>query len=329
MSNKIIQSFWYSKDPSKNSISVIEVLCVLSYLKNGHEFHLYTYTPNDVSMQFLRERIMQESQNNEIDLFKICDAREILDEDKIFFDDRGSVGIAAFSDYFRYHILKKKGSYWSDMDVICCKSFDFQEDYVFAMQRNDNEGEVMATTCIIKTPKECDFINTLLKRCDEILNDEKNIVNYSNGVKKVLWGVIGPELIDKMIQDFNMQKFLKTPNTFCEINWFEAKDFIKPKGYYKLQYQKDIYALHIWNAVWVDLDEKLDKNMQYDKESVLEVLKLKYLEKYQNNIHKSLLLFELIRFKNLIIETSEKKITKIKHGIIKRIKYVKNWRYSS
>lgn len=57
MHNRIVQSFWFSKNVDKNSISIVEVLCVLSYLKNNHEFHLYTYTPNDASMQYLIREI--------------------------------------------------------------------------------------------------------------------------------------------------------------------------------------------------------------------------------------------------------------------------------
>lgn len=50
MENQRIQSFWYSKDETQNSLSAIELLCVASFLYHNHDFYLYTYTPNDASM---------------------------------------------------------------------------------------------------------------------------------------------------------------------------------------------------------------------------------------------------------------------------------------
>ena len=38
MNKPIIQSLWIGKE-----LSVLEQLCICSFLKNGHNFHLYTY----------------------------------------------------------------------------------------------------------------------------------------------------------------------------------------------------------------------------------------------------------------------------------------------
>lgn len=217
------------------------------------------------------------------------------------------------------------------MDAICIKHFDFSEDFVFATQRN-RDGMIMATTCIIKAPKESDFINALLKECDKQLNHPENIVGYFNGIKKVKWGIIGPGLLHRMIQEHQLQYFLKSPEIFCHINYFEPKDFIKPRGYLAIQDNMNIYATHIWNAVWVDFEEKIDKNAKYDKDSVMEILKSKYINGYQNNT--------IVSDFSWFIKESKVRIrhnirgflnikNRLKNSLKKRLRYVKNWRHSS
>jgi len=104
----IIQSLWIGDE-----LSSIEKLCINSFLKNGHPFHLYTYSnvkgvPKGTT---------------------ILDANTIIPKSKIFRYANGSV--ACFADYFRYKLLFDKGNWWVDTDVICLKPFNFKEKYVF------------------------------------------------------------------------------------------------------------------------------------------------------------------------------------------------------
>ena len=103
-----IQSLWTGAD-----FSNVEKLCALSFLDHEHECHLYTYgyiggVPQGVTIK---------------------DTNEILPESEIFRNNRGSV--AAFSDWFRYTMLNKRGNYWVDMDTIFLKPFSFDLDIVF------------------------------------------------------------------------------------------------------------------------------------------------------------------------------------------------------
>ena len=88
-----------------------------SFIKNGHEYHLYTY--NDVV--------------NVPDNVIIKDGNEILSKEKIFSyqsgEGRGS--FSAFSNFFRYKLLSERGGWWADTDMICLRPFDFEEEYVF------------------------------------------------------------------------------------------------------------------------------------------------------------------------------------------------------
>jgi Glycosyltransferase sugar-binding region containing DXD motif len=116
--NDIIQSFWHGP------LTPIQHLCFASFLKNGHQIHLYAYE----TIAGLPEGV------------ELKDARRILPEKKIFTYRRGKDrgNIAAFSNLFRYQLLYLKGGWWSDMDVICLKNLDFHQECLFVAQLHRN-----------------------------------------------------------------------------------------------------------------------------------------------------------------------------------------------
>lgn len=283
MENQRIQSFWYSKDQTQNSLSVIELLCVASFLYHNHDFYLYTYTPNDASMQYLKEQISQckNAQN-----LHIKDAREILPESEIFYDHRG-VGIASFSDYFRYHMLYANGGWWVDMDTICLKPLDLSSPFVFASERRNNPIGEAITNCVIKGEKDSSFLSNLIEEAKEAVKNNDYIPNKTlldkllkalklrrkRKVKTVNWGLIGPDFLNSLIKNTQMEQFVVPPNYFCEIDWFNAKAFIDPT--YKLPQDNNMYILHAWNGIWEKT--KQEKTLEYPKNCLLERLKEKYL----------------------------------------------------
>ena len=101
MSN-IIQSLWIG-----GTLSKMEQLSAKSFIDHGHTYHLYTYGET----------------NNIPEGVIVKDGNEILPENEIFRYKNGSV--SAFSNYFRFMLLYKKGGYWADTDLICVKPFKF------------------------------------------------------------------------------------------------------------------------------------------------------------------------------------------------------------
>lgn len=81
----------------------LETLSCASFLASGYRVRLWSYG---------RPREMPPGAT-------LCDAREIVPEERIFRDPRGS--LAAFSDLFRYTVLSRFGGLWADMDVICLR----------------------------------------------------------------------------------------------------------------------------------------------------------------------------------------------------------------
>lgn len=247
-----IHSFWFSKNIEKNAISEMEVLCIASYLSCNHSFTLYTYTPQDTSMLYLTERLQF---HKFFSKFSIKDANEIVPQDKLFFDDRGEVGIAAFSDYIRYHILYKEGGWWVDTDTICVQSLESLDmPFVFASEREE-DGSIIPTTCVIKAPKDSPILLKIIQEMDKIISNKKNRagrlklknilrLNFSTKVK---WGIIGPLFLGDFIVRHKLENYVVDAKYFCDISWFETKNFITPHT--KIAINKDIYIYIIFGML--------------------------------------------------------------------------------
>jgi hypothetical protein len=65
------------------------------------------------------------------------DAADILPRDSIFCLSarlrKGSY--SAFSNVFRYQLVLDRGGWWVDTDLVCLKAFDFDDEFVFATER--------------------------------------------------------------------------------------------------------------------------------------------------------------------------------------------------
>lgn len=105
----IIQSLWIGDD-----LTNMEKLCIQSFIDNGHEFHLYTYT----DIGGIPEGTI------------VKDGNEILPESEIFKTKHRS-SVSKFSDWFRYALLSKHGNFWVDMDLICIRPFNFTDEIIF------------------------------------------------------------------------------------------------------------------------------------------------------------------------------------------------------
>lgn len=230
----------------------MEVLCIASYLSCNHPFVLYTYTPQDASMLYLTERLQF---HKNFSNFSIKNANEIVSQDKLFFDDRGEVGIAAFSDYIRYHILYKEGGWWVDTDTICVQNLEsLDSPFVFASER-ERDGSIVPTTCVIKAPKDSPILLKVIQEMEQIISNKKNKakLKLKNILKfdfstKVKWGIIGPLFLGDFIVRHKLENYVVDAKYFCDINWFETKNFITPN--IKITTNKDIYIYIIFGMLY-------------------------------------------------------------------------------
>ena len=237
----VIQSLWIGE-----KLSIMEKLCISSFLQNGHPFHLYVY--DDV--KGIPEGTI------------IKDASKILHPDKIFkYKDHDSY--AGFADLFRYKLLLEKGSYWVDTDVICLNSFLHDADYIFASERLIEpapDKKIKVTNCVMKAPSD----SSILDYC------------YSESVNKdpklLKWGQTGPLLLTEAIMKFDMWSYVANPEVFCPVNWWQWDHLIDEVTDNDLI---DAQAVHLWNEMW--RRNNTDKSASYNENSIYEQLKKDYM----------------------------------------------------
>ena len=240
----------------RGSLSVMERLCILSFLKNGHEFHLYTY--GDVA------GIPQGT--------TVRDGREILGEDRIFtYKNNGSY--AGFSNLFRYKLLLEKGGYWVDMDIICLRPFDLGQEHVFSGAKkwrltSPFRPALFIQNCVIKAPPG----SKIMKYCYEVA-DSKNPAD-------LVWGETGPNLLDSAVHKLGMVDYVSAHGAFTTIDWPQWNRLISSSPLVSYWERLKIarlhpYAIHLYNEMW--RQGKADKNGSFPKNCIYELMKKRYL----------------------------------------------------
>lgn len=235
-----VGSLWIGKTLSK-----IEILSIQSFISNGHSYHLYVYddidnVPSDVKLE---------------------DANSIISKEDIFYAPGpfGGKSLGAFSDYFRYKMLKLFGGWWVDTDIICMKPFCFEDEYVFAYQRQPNNVNLI-TTGVIKFPKDCVELNYCIDYCEKI--EDKSSIS---------WCSIGPFLLDYVVKKYNLENFVKGPEVFMPINWWDSSDMFKENT--NTTIPNESYSVHLWNSILSS--NGIDKNKSYHTSSLFEKIKNK------------------------------------------------------
>jgi len=239
MNNLVIQSLWVG-----SKISPIEQLCIKSFLDNGHQFHLYVY---DLNIEGCPRGT----------IFK--DANEIIPSEDIFKDVIN--GYTSFADWFRYNLLYERGGWWVDMDIICLKYFDMEDDYCFTTElaMDYRLPEIIVNNSVIKAPKQAEFLGDMLK--------------YMSGkdLKNAKWGEFGPRFLDRVLREFDSAPYIHPPKIFCPLNWHQVNLLFDDDLVYSLD---SSFAIHLWNNIWTK--HGYNKYSIYPQNSILERLKSRY-----------------------------------------------------
>lgn len=264
MENNPIQSLWV-----RGELTTMEKLCIRSFLKNGHDFHLYVY--DDVTGVPKGATIR--------------DGKEILSEDKIFTYQTEGFGkgeVAGFADWFRYALLFKKGGWWVDTDVICVRRFDFNQEKILATNYEGPNND-MANNCVMKLPAG----NPLAKYCLEVCeNVDPSTLDFAE---------TGPVLVQEGVRELELREYTVPGHVFCPVSYQYVQDLVSsPIGLWERlkrtlwsrqptgKIQDDTYAVHLWNQMWKNAD--LDKEGMYPPDSIYENLKRRYLSRATSSV---------------------------------------------
>jgi glycosyltransferase involved in cell wall biosynthesis len=212
--NRVVHSLWIGERLSK-----LELLTIHSFLRHGHEFHLWLYDDLQTS---LPSNVVLENAEEILPRARIFKRRDIDPETGV---GRDSVG--SFADLFRYKLLFERGGWWVDMDVTCLRPFDFQTDYVFRPHR------VGVVNNIIKCPPH----SVLMKMTYEGVDRE---VNESSP-----W-LLPNRILFQNIVRLKLDRFLR-PDICNQEDWLHA---IKPLIDEGRAPAPDWYAIHWINEMW-------------------------------------------------------------------------------
>ena len=233
---QIIQGLWVG-----NTLSVMEQLSIASFLRNGHEYHLYVY--EDV------KNIPPET--------TIQDGNEILPASRIF-QYKQQPSYAGFANFFRYKLVLERGGWWADTDMICLKPFDLEDEHVFASEFA--QEQVFTTSGIFKAPAGSEAMAYAWNVCE------------TKDPERLVWGETGPRLIAAAVKEFSLERYVQRPEVFCPIGYSDWHKVLEPNGDINLEHS---YAIHLWNERWRLAGQ--DKNANYPTECLYERLKARYL----------------------------------------------------
>lgn len=249
-SNASIQMLWVG-----NQLSPIEQLCMKSFLYHGHQVDLYAYTdikgvPSGVNM---------------------CDANEIVESEKVF-KHMGSY--AAFADLFRWALLRSRGGYYCDTDVLCLKPFEFSESIVIGTEDTDFlttsvlgfDGTTLANQFADDMLYEA--LNPLEWRSWDSFKIKKKKFLYRLSPKKhnaVGWGYTsGPIGLNNVYYHKGYDFALQHVSKFCHVPYSDWRKFIDSNALSFEDFPEISMAAHLWNEMWsrggIDKYAKFDKN---------------------------------------------------------------------
>ena len=269
----IVQSLWIG-----GSLPPIQHLSIRSFLEHGHEYQLYAYEEIDGVPTGTT----------------VCDASTILPRESIFCyqDGFGKGSYSAFSNLFRYKLIFEKGGWWVDTDVVCLKAFDFDDEFVFATEREEDDTS-MAASCVFKSPAKSEYLGYCLQVCD------------AKDKARLRWGEIGPHLLNDAIKRFNLTSHLVPVHVFNPINHFEFTEILRSD--FDVSRLKDSYAVHLWNERW--RSENIDPDDDAHPQSLYALFKKRYLSSTTWDIDSVSPLKRKVEFQRACLEDMQRSLT--------------------
>lgn len=212
-SNRSVHALWIG-----TRLSPIELLCIHSFLEHGHEFHLWVYDKIETP---LPSKVL------------IKDASLIIPKEDVFCYKNsnqyghGKGSYAGFSDLFRYKLLYEHGGWWTDMDVICLKPLDFEEEYVF---RTHHDFPVVGN--IMKCPKG----SQLMLECYQ--ETKLSVTSENKDWNKPI------EILNQNIETRQLSKYVK------EISNPDSWLFVQKSLYKNIKPKAEWFVIHLLNEEW-------------------------------------------------------------------------------
>lgn len=216
-------------------LSIMEQVCISSYLSKNINFILYVYEP-----------VKNVPQGTAVE-----NANKIIPYTKYTKYNNPSF----FSNLFRYKRLYELGGIWVDMDLICLKSpitLMKYNKYIFSSEISNNKQHINAG--IIGCPQRSLLMHDCYQEVKQCIKD-KNIV--------IKQGMLGPKLLKKNVEKHNLEHYVEPYFVFCVYGYKEIdKIFLKKDN--NILNDKEILGIHLWNNVVAKSKDNLKTQIRKD-----------------------------------------------------------------
>jgi len=211
--------FWHG-----DALSLQEYVCISSFINNGFAVHLYSYSGLNVP-----------------EGAQLHDASEILPVSHLgkYTQAGMPANITAFSDAFRYHVIKEKGGWWFDTDVVCLAKAD-----TFAKLVSNKEIKISAG---YQSPH---IINGGVLYVDDASIMGRLIDELENAGTEFEWGGIGPTLFTRVINELKLSRLVESEECYYPIPYTQFRRMYEPESESWCQSRiKGSLTVHLWNEI--------------------------------------------------------------------------------
>ena len=266
--NRVVQGLWVG-----GRLSALERLCIRSFCAHGHEFHLYHY---------------DELQNvPRVDGLRLMDGADILPRAAIFHHRK--FGVVYFSDHFRWELLRQRGGWWMDMDIICMRPLDIAADIAFVRDNRPDRllngmlkfpaghflPASLANACAdVNRIQPWDAPRAILKKTKRRLffwrDSHRYLTGYDAGG---MWAFLAA------VRHFGMEKYALPASSWLLPGDPQARDYVASSACdweAVLASMPQLRFIHLDNAQFAA--SGTDKDGDYPADSLYETLKRRYGE---------------------------------------------------
>lgn len=223
------------------TLPLMAVLCIKSFLDHGHSFQLFTYAHYD----------------NVPEGTIVRDAREILPQEAVFQHENGS--LAPFADWFRNEFLVREGGFWTDLDVAC-----LSDEFPDAMPWFCTQEPGLVAVGVIAFPPRHPMMEILRNlaedpaapapwdspgetRAKEVFG--KAVLNVEERRRKARWGHCGPEGFTRALKHFGLLEQAAKPSRLYPLHYTVWRKYYNGNCNLRSPELSNAWAIHLWGEM--------------------------------------------------------------------------------